>query len=278
MERGRAVASGPTAEIVGQYLARADAPSSAGAWIDLSSVERTGSGVARVLQARYWSEADTAGGQPYPDGPLTVGLAIEAAAACTIPSLAVTLYDMQGTKLVNADTMALGRTLRLEPGTHRLALRIPELHLNPGVYQMGFWLAGPLGAIYDYVPVGFEVEVVALQSPGLGRDADRRRPGHLPARAGGFRLNRTARGHRPAMCGPPRPRAPETGFATAARRAAPRRRRPRRGEHPTAHGSATPARAAARAAPGRGPGRSKYRARQSRRTAPVGVVGSSDRR
>jgi lipopolysaccharide transport system ATP-binding protein len=52
MERGRAVASGPTAEIVGQYLARADAPSSAGAWIDLSSVERTGSGVARVLQAR----------------------------------------------------------------------------------------------------------------------------------------------------------------------------------------------------------------------------------
>jgi homopolymeric O-antigen transport system ATP-binding protein len=168
MERGRAVASGPTAEIVGQYLARTDAPSSAGAWIDLSSVERTGSGVARVLQARYWSEADTAGGQPFPDGPLTVGLAIETKAACTIPSLAVTLYDMQGTKLVNADTVAVGRTLRLEPGTHRLALRLPALHLNPGVYQMGFWLAGPLGAIYDYIPVGFEVEVVALQSPGLG--------------------------------------------------------------------------------------------------------------
>jgi lipopolysaccharide transport system ATP-binding protein len=168
MERGRAVASGPTAEIVGQYLARTDAPSSAGAWIDLSSVERSGSGVARVLQARYWSEADTAGGQPFPDGPLTVGLAIETRAVCTIPSLAVTLYDMQGTKLVNADTVAVGRTLRLEPGIHRLALRLPALHLNPGVYQMGFWLAGPLGAIYDYIPVGFEVEVVALQSPGLG--------------------------------------------------------------------------------------------------------------
>jgi hypothetical protein len=168
MEHGRAVAAGATPDIVAQYLARADAPSSPGAWIDLSSVERTGTGVARVLQARYWSEADAAGGRPFPDGPLSIGLAIETKAACTIPSLAVTLYDLQGTKLVNADTMAVGRTLQLEPGTHRLTVSIPALHLNPGVYQMGFWLAGPLGAIYDFVPAGFEVEVVALQSPGLG--------------------------------------------------------------------------------------------------------------
>jgi lipopolysaccharide transport system ATP-binding protein len=169
LEHGRVVAAGATPGIVAQYLARADAPSSAGAWIDLSSVERTGSGVARVVQARYRSETDRAGGQPYPDGPLTIGLAIETATACTIPSLAVTLYDMQGTKLVNADTIAVGRTLRLEAGTHHLTLRIAELHLNPGVYQMGFWLAGPLGAIYDFIPVGFEIEVVALQALGLGR-------------------------------------------------------------------------------------------------------------
>jgi lipopolysaccharide transport system ATP-binding protein len=169
LEHGRAVSSGSTASVVAQYLARVETPSSAGAWIDLSSVERTGTGVARVVQARYRSEAQAAGGQPYPDGPLTIGLTVETAAACTIPSLAVTLYDLQGTKLVNADTIAVGRTLRLEPGTHRLTLRIPELHLNPGVYHMGFWLAGPLGAIYDFVPIAFEVEVVALQAPGLGR-------------------------------------------------------------------------------------------------------------
>jgi hypothetical protein len=34
---------------------------------------------------------------------------------------------------------------------------------------MGFWLAGPLDAIHDFVLTGFELEVVALQSPGLGR-------------------------------------------------------------------------------------------------------------
>jgi hypothetical protein len=168
LERGRLVAAGPTPEIVAQYLARADTPSSAGAWVDLSSVERSGSGIAKVVRARHWSDADAAGGQPYPDAPLTVALAVQVAAPCVIPSLAVTIYDLQGTKLVNADTVALGRTIRLEPGTHRLTMRISELHLNPGVYQMGFWIAGPLGVVYDYVPSGCEVEVVAIQPPGLG--------------------------------------------------------------------------------------------------------------
>jgi lipopolysaccharide transport system ATP-binding protein len=169
LEHGRPVAAGETAAVVAQYLARAEGPSSAGDWIDLSSVERTGGGVARVVRARYWSDPAAAGGQPYPDGPLTIGLVIEAAAACTIASLAVTLYDLQGTKLVNADTIAFGRTLRLEPGEHQITLRIPQLHLNPGVYVMGFWLAGSLDAIHDFVPAGFELEVVSLQAPGLGR-------------------------------------------------------------------------------------------------------------
>ena len=169
LERGRAVAAGPTAGVVAQYLARTEGPSAAGAWIDLSSVERTGTGTARAVRARYWSDLDAAGGRPYPDGPLTIGLAIEAVAACTIASLAFTLYDLQGTKLVNADTIAIGRSLRLEPGEHQVTLRIPEVHLNPGVYVMGFWLAGPLNAVHDYVLAGFELEVVALQAPGLGR-------------------------------------------------------------------------------------------------------------
>jgi ABC-type polysaccharide/polyol phosphate transport system ATPase subunit len=169
LEKGRTVTAGPTPGVVAQYLARAGGPSTAGTWIDLSGVERTGSGLARAVRARYWSELGGAGGRPYPDAPLTIGLGIEATAPCTIASLAVTLYDLQGTKLVNADTIAVGRTLRLAAGEHEVTLRIPELHLNPGVYVMGFWLAGPLDTIYDFVLSGFELEVVALQSPGLGR-------------------------------------------------------------------------------------------------------------
>jgi homopolymeric O-antigen transport system ATP-binding protein len=163
LERGRVVAAGPTGPIVAQYLARNESPTAAGTWIDLSGVERSGSGLVRVRQVRYRSEGGPGDGQPYPDGPLAVTVSVEASGPCTVPSLAVTLYDTQGTKLVNADTLLVGQTLRLEPGTHQLTLRIPELHLNPGVYRMGFWMAGPLNAIYDYILTGCDVEVVSWE-------------------------------------------------------------------------------------------------------------------
>jgi len=170
LERGCSVMIGETRAVVAEYLTRTQAPSAPGAWIDVSGAERSGEGAARVAAVQYRSDLDEAGGQPYPDGPLTVGLAVVASSAVSVASVAVTLYDVHGTKLVNADTIALGRTLRLAPGEHRVAVRIPALHLNPGVYVLGLWLAGPLEAILDYVPAAFEVEVVARpRDPGLGR-------------------------------------------------------------------------------------------------------------
>lgn len=169
LEQGEIAAEGATGSVVAEYLKRAETASTAGSWIDLSGVDREGDGTARVRRVRYWSDLDEAGSRPYPDGPLTVSLAIEAARACTIHSLSVVLHDLQGTKLVNADSIKIGRTVELSPGEHRLEVRIPELHLNPGVYVMAFWLAGPLGVVYDFIRSAFEVEVVAYRSRGLGR-------------------------------------------------------------------------------------------------------------
>jgi ABC-type polysaccharide/polyol phosphate transport system ATPase subunit len=170
LERGRTVAVGETRHVVAEYLLRTEAPSSPGAWIDVTGVERSGTGAARFIAVQYRSDLDEAGGQPYPDGPLTVSVVLALSSACTVASLAVTLYDVHGTKLVNADTISLGRTLRLDPGEHRFVLRVPELHLNPGVYVLGLWAAGPMEAILDYVPGAFELEVIARQRlPGLGR-------------------------------------------------------------------------------------------------------------
>jgi len=171
LERGRAAAMGETSQVVAQYLSRTRGSSSPDEWIDLSQAERSGSGSVRVAAVKYGSELAEAGGQPYPDGPLTVDLAVQVSTACTVASLAVTLYDVHGTKLVNADTISLGRTLRLDPGQHRLSLRIGELHLNPGVYTLGLWLAGPLDTVFDSVPAALDVEVVTVQGPGLGRAA-----------------------------------------------------------------------------------------------------------
>jgi lipopolysaccharide transport system ATP-binding protein len=168
LERGEIVAEGATSSVVAEYL-KTETASAAGSWIDLSGVDREGDGTARVRRVRYWSDLDEAGSRPYPDGPLTVSLAVDAAEACTITSLAVVLRDLNGTKLVNADTIKIGRTVELSPGEHRLEVRIPELHLNPAVYVMGFWLAGPLGVVYDFIRSGFELEVVSYRSSGLGR-------------------------------------------------------------------------------------------------------------
>ena len=168
LERGQMKLAGPTSTVVGAYLSRAGAGLSPAAWIDLGHAERSGGDAARFVGAQYRSDATEAGGQPYPNGPLEVQLALDATAPTTVTSLAVTLYDQHGTKLVNADTISLGRTLALRQGSNRLVLRIAELHLNPGVYTLGLWLAGPMERIIDHIPAAFEIEVMTRESSGLG--------------------------------------------------------------------------------------------------------------
>ena len=53
-----------------------------------------------------------------------------------VSSLAVTLYDRFGTKLVNADTLSQGRSITLRAGRNRVSFSIRGLHLNPGIYTM----------------------------------------------------------------------------------------------------------------------------------------------
>src|SRR5581483_35208 len=53
LERGRVVAVGETRSVVAEYLLRSQAPSSPGTWIDVSQIERSGTGVARFVAAQY---------------------------------------------------------------------------------------------------------------------------------------------------------------------------------------------------------------------------------
>jgi len=50
---------------------------------------------------------------------------------------------------------------------------IENLYLNPGVYVVGLWLANPIeshftDAEFDHAQSAFEIEVVHLESQGLG--------------------------------------------------------------------------------------------------------------
>lgn len=169
LEQGQVVAQGATEKIVADYLADANALASPGDWFDARHVVHRGSGEARFVELRYRGGDLASGCQPASSESLEVDLAIEARESLSIGSLAVTFYDKYGTKLVNADTIALGHALRLQPGRNEVRVRIDQLHLNPGMYVVGLWLANGTGQAFDHVEAACELEVVERQESQLGR-------------------------------------------------------------------------------------------------------------
>jgi len=172
LEAGELAAEGPTEEVIARYLAGRGPAALPGQWTDLSGVERSGTGEVRVAAVRYAGGEPSAAFDPCPEGPLEIELSIETDAPREAGNLAVTFYDAAGTKLVNADTLALGRTLTLRPGRNQVRLRIAALHLNPGTYALGFWIASPAGVPWDFSDSALRIEVVEAGEPGTGTRPD----------------------------------------------------------------------------------------------------------
>jgi hypothetical protein len=140
-------------------------------WLDVRRASRSGAGTARVVAVCYASGDDTLDGHPGTDRPLEVELAIEAERNMTVGSVAVTIYSRAGTKLINADSVELGRPIALRRGRTTVRFRIRRLHLNPGVYRLGTWLANVSSTsrdVLDYVETAFEFDVAALDGPVPG--------------------------------------------------------------------------------------------------------------
>jgi lipopolysaccharide transport system ATP-binding protein len=162
---GQLVAQGDTASIVEQYLASSTSVTTApDARIDLSGATREGTGRAQFAAISYSSLNQVTGFQPISKGPLEFSLDIISDALRTVGSIAVTIYDQYGTKLVNADTLSLGETITLREGHNLVRLKIEELYLNPGIYTLGLWLANPPSEIFDSILSAIKIEVVELES------------------------------------------------------------------------------------------------------------------
>jgi lipopolysaccharide transport system ATP-binding protein len=128
-------------------------------------MNRTGTGEARFVRVQYSSLNETTGYQPYSSGPLEFLLDIVSDSHRSIGSIAATLYDLSGGKLVNADSGIQGQVITLREGLNRVRLRIKKLYLNPGTYRLGLWLANPIdansaGTWFDHVQSAFDIEVV----------------------------------------------------------------------------------------------------------------------
>lgn len=172
LERGQLDAYGDTASSIARYLSHNCYNSSPNQWIDISNISRKGTGEASFVAVQYSSLNEATAFQPYPAGAIEFFLAIVSDLPRSIGSLAVTLYDQFGNKLVNADTISLGQIIRLQKGHNVVGLKIENLYLNPGVYVLGLWLANPLGEVFDDAESVMEIEVVDLESEGFGRRPD----------------------------------------------------------------------------------------------------------
>jgi energy-coupling factor transporter ATP-binding protein EcfA2 len=168
LERGQLVDHGNTTNIIVRYMSDSSYRASPAEWIDVSHVSRSGTREACFVAVKYSSLNEAAEFQPYSNGPLEFLLDIESDSPRAIGSIAVTLYDRSGTKLVNADSVALGQVMTLQKGRNIVGLRIDNLYLNPSVYVLGLWLANPVGAVFDHVESAFEIEVIELRTEGLG--------------------------------------------------------------------------------------------------------------
>jgi hypothetical protein len=136
--------------------------------VDLSRVARTGTGEARIVAMRYSSTSD-GGALPYVDGPFVVTLEICAQAAMVVRNLALTVYDAQGSKLINTEIASQGLELSLCEGRNLVRFCLDRLHLNRGVYMLGWWMGRTIEEQepVDAVLWGASFEVVEREPEGI---------------------------------------------------------------------------------------------------------------
>ncbi len=166
-DSGRLEAFGSKSEVIAQYLSKSAQQDRPNEWIGLTTTRR-GAREARFVSMRFRCPDARMANHPYPDSPLEIELLIESDIARRVNALVVTFSDRYGTKLVNADSVILGDSIWLDPGTNRFLVRIEELHLTPDSYIVGLYL-GNNDLIYDGISNAAEIEVVDPPVESFGK-------------------------------------------------------------------------------------------------------------
>ena len=175
LDHGRLSMQGNTTDVIEKYLSFVSSKSiGPKGWIDLSTQKREGTGKVRFTAVSYTSLNQSLGFYPYTNGPLEFSVKLISDSERLVGSIALTIFDRYGTKLVNVDTLALGRSISLCEGENNIKLQIDQLHLNPGAYMLGLWVADPPIEVYDHLTsvtiievVESEKEKIRVQDDGL---------------------------------------------------------------------------------------------------------------
>jgi lipopolysaccharide transport system ATP-binding protein len=172
LDRGLMIDIGDTQSVVLRYLKNSDLLTQPGQKTDLINISRIGSGMARFQDFVIKSEDNNIDYQLYPDCETKIELAIYAETSVDVNSAAVIFYDRYGTKLVNADIVSKGEVIKLRKGNNQVIFNINQLHLTPGNYILGLYMADVFGQIYDFIQDAAKVEVIDNSGGSLGMRAD----------------------------------------------------------------------------------------------------------
>jgi lipopolysaccharide transport system ATP-binding protein len=173
LNHGKLVAQDQTNKVIEQYLSNVLSEATGpNRWIKLSDQKRNGTGKIQFESFCYSSNNSSLGNHPYSNGSLDISLNMLSESHCLVGSVAVTIYDRYGTKLVNADSSSFGRPVELHEGLNALDVNIEQLHLNPGIYTIGLWVADPPSEVYDYIPSAALFEVVETDSQSMRVQSD----------------------------------------------------------------------------------------------------------
>jgi lipopolysaccharide transport system ATP-binding protein len=175
LERGRLIEYDDTNIVMAHYLSSNFERALANEWISLDRTPRIGTRIAYFEAVKYSSLQEHIAFNAHSRGPLEFILKIESETALAVGSLAVTLYNQSGLRLVNADTISIGRVIDLHKGCNLVKITIERLYLNPGIYIVGLWLSKSLGGdwvegeVLDFIESAFEIEVISIQDEVLGK-------------------------------------------------------------------------------------------------------------
>jgi lipopolysaccharide transport system ATP-binding protein len=181
LDSGRLVFDGGAAEAVEKYLASPFTMTTPGKWLSLESAPRAGSGQARFSDVRYHG-ASSLTSPPESLGPVRFSVRLQSKQELNDVRLAVVLFGLDGTKLVNADTVHLGRSLTLNPGESSWDLTIERLYLRSGTYNLGLWLADEFGNPIDWIELAAKVIVRDERTGQVGSASEIRTNGVVPCR------------------------------------------------------------------------------------------------
>lgn len=152
LQKGLVISEGSVEPTISQYLNLEGTQTyAAGFSLDLGQAERTGNRFAEFRSVKISGTGEF--GEVLSQDAIEVDLEIWSDDTRSVGSIAIYFSDLHGVKLINADTVSQGVTVLLKPGFNSLRFRVDSVHLVPGTYALGLWLAQSQSIeVFDHIP------------------------------------------------------------------------------------------------------------------------------